>query len=72
MSANTTAQSIGTAIAAARKAALLTQEELAALCGVSDRTIRNIENGTGGSALATVLVVAQAVGVTITAKRGGK
>lgn len=58
-------EEIGHAIAAARKREHLTQEELAALSGISERTLRNIENGTGRTSLETVLRVAGSVGVSI-------
>ncbi|WP_206192450.1 helix-turn-helix transcriptional regulator [Scrofimicrobium canadense] len=58
-------EEIGRAIAAARKREHLTQEELAALSGISERTLRNIENGTGRTSLETVLRVAGSVGVSI-------
>lgn len=58
-------EEIGRAIAAARKREHLTQDELAALSGISERTLRNIENGTGRTSLETVLRVAGSVGVSI-------
>jgi transcriptional regulator with XRE-family HTH domain len=45
-----------------RRAALLTQEELAGLAAVSVRTIRNLEAGRGGRALTLRLVVAALAG----------
>lgn len=57
------AKQIGRAIVVARKRAYLTQEEAAALSEISERTLRDIENGTGKTSLATVLRVMGIVGV---------
>ena len=40
-------EEVGRAIRAARKEARLTQKDLADLSGVSERTVRAIETGTG-------------------------
>ena len=58
-------EEIGQAIAAARKREHLTQGELAALSGISERTLREVENGTGRTSLAAVLRVAGSVGVPL-------
>lgn len=59
------AEEIGRAIAAARKREHLTQGELAALSGISERTLRDIENGTGRTSLGAVLRVLGAAGVSL-------
>jgi DNA-binding XRE family transcriptional regulator len=56
---------IGRAIRSARRAHGLTQEQLAELAHTTERTVRDIEKGTGASSLDTVVAVAAAVGVTI-------
>ncbi|GGI48071.1 y4mF family transcriptional regulator [Agromyces flavus] len=56
---------IGRAIRAARQAHGLTQEQLAELAGTSTRTVREIEKGSGGTSLDTVVAVAAAVGLEI-------
>ncbi|MEH0110789.1 helix-turn-helix domain-containing protein [Tersicoccus sp. MR15.9] len=58
---------IGTAIRAARKEARITQEVLAELAGLSERTVRSIEAGAGTSSLAAVAAAANAVGLHLTA-----
>ncbi|RRC96429.1 helix-turn-helix transcriptional regulator [Schaalia canis] len=57
------AQHVGSAIRAARRHLGMTQEELAELIGVSDRTMRSIEQGKTGVSFDSVLRSAQAVGV---------
>lgn len=42
-----------------------TQEQLAELAGTSTRTIRDIEHGSGSTSIATVVAVADAVGLTL-------
>ncbi|WP_430647667.1 helix-turn-helix transcriptional regulator [Agromyces sp. GXS1127] len=56
---------IGRAIRTARRAHGLTQQQLAELVGTAERTVREIEKGTGASSLDTVVAVAGAVGVAI-------
>lgn len=56
---------IGAAIAVARERGRLTQEELAALSGRSERTLREVEKGTGRTSRSSVLGVARAVGVSL-------
>jgi len=60
------ATEIGTAIRRARKEAGLTQQQLGDLAGVSDRTLRDIESGAGGSALRSVLTVLAVLGLQVT------
>lgn len=57
---------LGFAVRSARKAYGLTQEELAGIAGVSDRTVRAIERGRGTVALGTVVRVARHVGLELT------
>lgn len=54
---------IGSRIRAARKDAGLTQQELGDLAGVSQRTVRAIETGTGNPVLAAVVAVANVLGL---------
>ncbi len=60
-------EAVGAAIRSARKDAGITQEILAELSGVSERTIRSIEAGTGTSSLASVAAAAHAVGLRLAA-----
>lgn len=60
---------IGAVLRAARREAGLSQVELAELVGLSDRTVRDIEKGTGGPGLAAVAAVASALGVRLEATR---
>ncbi len=55
-------RTIGARIREERKAAGLTQEQLAELAGTSTRTVRDIEKGTGATALGIVARVAEVVG----------
>ncbi|MFQ6329495.1 helix-turn-helix transcriptional regulator [Nocardia sp. CWNU-33] len=57
--------SIGRAIRTARRRHRLTQEQLAELAGTSTRTVRGIEHGSGSTSIATVVAVADAVGLTL-------
>ncbi|WP_175953896.1 helix-turn-helix transcriptional regulator [Schaalia sp. Marseille-Q2122] len=57
------AEQVGAAIRAARRRLGMTQEELAELIGVSDRTMRSIEQGKTGVSFDSVIRAAQAVGV---------
>lgn len=58
-----TAAEIGAAIRAARKGYMLTQQQCAELIGTSDRTLRNIEKGTGTPSLGVVLAALDALGL---------
>ncbi|NKE10789.1 MULTISPECIES: helix-turn-helix transcriptional regulator [Kocuria] len=55
----------GRNIRATRKDAGLAQQELADLAGTSQRTVRSIENGTGNPSLASVVAVAQVLGLRV-------
>lgn len=59
------ARAIGARIREARKAAGLTQEQLAELAGTSTRTVRDIEKGTGAASLGIVARVAEVVGLRL-------
>lgn len=56
---------IGRAIAAARSQSGMSQAEAALFCGVSKQTFASIEQGRPGSAIGTVLRVAQQFGVAV-------
>ncbi|GAB3539321.1 hypothetical protein GCM10027403_27480 [Arthrobacter tecti] len=56
---------IGERMRAARKQARITQEDLADLSGVSERTIRAIETGTGNPSLAAVIAAAKVLGLRL-------
>lgn len=60
---------IGARIREARKAARLTQEQLAELAGTSTRTVRDIEKGTGATSLGVVARVAEALGLRLMVDR---
>ena len=57
--------SIGLGVRTARRAARLSQRDLADLVGLSERTIRDIERGTGSPSVASVFAAANAVGLRI-------
>jgi len=57
------ARVIGESVRAARKYAALTQGDLADLAGVSERTVRAIETGTGNPSLAAVVAVVNTLGL---------
>lgn len=61
----TATQVIGARIRTARRAAHLTQEQLAELAGTSTRTVRDIEKGTGSASLGIVARVAAALGLRL-------
>ena len=56
---------VGRSIRIARKASRLTQADLADLVGLSERTVRDIESGTGRPSFASVIVAAHALGLKI-------
>ena len=56
---------IGSAIRLARKEARLTQQQLGELAGFSDRTVRDIELGTGSAGLRVVLEILDVLGLTL-------
>jgi putative transcriptional regulator len=57
------ARAIGESVRAARRYAALTQGDLADLAGVSERTVRTIETGTGNPSLAAVVAVVNTLGL---------
>ncbi len=61
----TASEEIGARIRTARRAAQLTQEQLAELAETSTRTVRDIEKGTGSASLAVVARVAVTLGLNI-------
>lgn len=58
-------QRLGADIRAARRRYQLTQEQLADLAGTSTRTVRDIEHGTGTTAIGTVAEVADVLGLML-------
>ncbi|NUL46099.1 helix-turn-helix transcriptional regulator [Cellulosimicrobium funkei] len=58
---------IGRTLRMARKTAGITQEELADLVGISDRTVRHIEKGSPAPSIGSVVAVANALGLSIKA-----
>ncbi|WP_127791812.1 helix-turn-helix domain-containing protein [Agromyces sp. LHK192] len=60
---------LGAAIRHARKASNLTQRDLAELAETSERTVRDIERGTGSASIGTVARVAATVGLTLEVRR---
>lgn len=65
MSALSSIESIGLAVKAGRKRYNLTQQQLGDLVGLSDKTIRDIEKGTGSPSLKSVVATLEALGVAI-------
>jgi putative transcriptional regulator len=61
-------EDLGKRIRSARKTAHLTQQDLADLAGVSERTVRAIETGTGNPALAAVAAVVNVLGLRLVAE----
>lgn len=62
------ASDLGKMILQARKNAKLTQEQLAAACGLGERFIRELEKGKPTCQLEKALMVALMVGITINAE----
>ena len=60
--------SIGASIRSARKDAGIAQEDLAHLAGVSVRTVRAIETGTGNPSLQAVVAVSGVLGLRLAAR----
>ncbi|ALU39053.1 XRE family transcriptional regulator [Kocuria flava] len=60
-------EGVGRAIRTARKEARLTQKDLADLVGISERTVRAIETGTGNPSLAAVAAAAGVLGLRLVA-----
>lgn len=65
--ANGDVQGIGLSVRSARKESGLKQSDLADLAGVSERTVRAIETGTGNPTLAAVVAVANVLGLHVAA-----
>ncbi|PFG28835.1 predicted transcriptional regulator [Corynebacterium renale] len=61
----TTAEEIGARVRATRKHYRITQVQLAELSGLSDKTVRDIEHGTGTASLAAVIAVLNVVGLRL-------
>lgn len=60
-----TALRIGSTIRDIRKEYRLTQADLAQMAAISDRTLRDIEKGTGTPSLSNLLAVADVLGLRI-------
>lgn len=56
---------LGAELQRARKQNGLTQEQLAELAGISERTLRSIERGAGNRSIEAVLSVANVLGLRI-------
>lgn len=61
-------RAIGAAVRRARREAGLTQAQLAELAETSERTVRDIERGTGSPGLAVVARAAAVVGLRLEAR----
>jgi len=59
------ASELGTTLQRTRKNHGLTQEQLADLAGISERTLRSIERGAGNPSIEAVLSVADVLGLRI-------
>lgn len=60
-----TASDIGSALRAARRRLGLTQQEVADLSGLSDRTVRDLEKGSSSPSLGAVIAVATVLGLRL-------
>ncbi|OKL50381.1 transcriptional regulator [Boudabousia marimammalium] len=56
---------MATALKIARKEYGLTQQQVADLSGVSDRTVRSLEKGSSSPSLKALLAVADTLGLTV-------
>lgn len=56
---------LGSELQRARKLDGLTQEQLADLAGISERTLRSIEHGAGNPSIEAVLSIANVLGLRI-------
>lgn len=56
---------IGVALRTARRRLGLTQQELADLAGLSDRTVRDLEKGSTSPSIGSVLAIARVLGLSI-------
>ena len=61
----TTATDIGSALRAARRRLGLTQQEVADLSGLSDRTVRDLEKGSSSPSPGAVIAVARVLGLRL-------
>ncbi|WP_248126490.1 type II toxin-antitoxin system Y4mF family antitoxin [Micrococcus lacusdianchii] len=61
----TTASDLGSALRAARRRLGLTQQEVADLAGLSDRTVRDLEKGSSSPSLGAVIAVATVLGLRL-------
>ena len=61
----TTASDIGSALRAARRRLGLTQQEVADLSGLSDRTVRDLEKGSSSPSPGAVIAVARVLGLRL-------
>lgn len=61
----TTASDLGSALRAARRRLGLTQQEVADLAGLSDRTVRDLEKGSSSPSLGAVIAVAMVLGLRL-------
>ncbi|MCT1444455.1 transcriptional regulator [Corynebacterium sanguinis] len=60
---------IGREIRAMRKEYMLTQQQLAELAGISDRTLRDIEAGSASPSIGTVVRVLGTLGLDLEVRR---
>lgn len=58
---------IGAAVRNMRKEYRLTQLQLSEMAGISDRTLREIEKGSGSPSLGAVLAVTNVLGISLEA-----
>jgi y4mF family transcriptional regulator len=61
----TAAATLAHALRAARRSHGLTQSQLAELAGVSERTLRDLEHGSGSPSLAALLAVTEVLGLRV-------
>ncbi|KSU62005.1 helix-turn-helix transcriptional regulator [Arthrobacter sp. NIO-1057] len=59
------ASELGATLQRTRKSHGLTQEQLAELAGISERTLRSIERGAGNPSIEAVLSVVEVLGLRI-------
>lgn len=60
---------IGAAIQSVRKENGLTQEQLADLAGISERTLRSMESGQGNPSFSAVVSTASVLGIKLMVKK---
>ncbi|AWB84191.1 helix-turn-helix domain-containing protein [Corynebacterium liangguodongii] len=66
---NGAVERIGIEIRTMRKEYMLTQQQLAELAGISDRTLRDIEAGREGPSIGTVVKVLSTLGLDLEVRR---